>query len=247
MNLLDESIECSSCNEFIDTPVVLPCGHSICKYHVEEAEELLETNKTIECEKCHETHEIPEKGFARNRALENLIEKEIHSIDLGDEYKTALNKSNRFKDLLEEFKLAKNDPEAKIHSVISDLRNKVDLRREELKEEIDNEALAAIKKLDDFENECKSNLPSINDEFEHLDDMFKSWTKSVGDWNRDLNTFRKNTNKWKLIIDESTFRLKRLQSEFLTFNRKLFLDRINELNYSHLFISSDFHILRWCF
>lgn len=102
MNIINDLIKCISCNEALKLPVVLPCGHSICKHHVE-----VEVNKhkrrKIECDSCNETHEIPKKGFAPNIALEHLIKVNIDEIDLGEELNSVLDKCCEFEDLLDHF------------------------------------------------------------------------------------------------------------------------------------------------
>jgi hypothetical protein len=42
----------------------------------------------------------------------------------------------------------------------------VDLRREEMKKEIDNESLKMIEKLDEFEKDCKFNAKSMKSDRE---------------------------------------------------------------------------------
>ena len=147
----------------MQNPVILPCGHSICKHHEDEIRRNRE--KPI-CFNCSTIFEIPPNGLIPNKALEELIEKKIQSLDLGDEYNLAAKKFQEFNDLLENINDLKNSSEEKIHSTISDLRTRIDLTREQLKSKIDEEALKLIKKLDDYEKECKESLRSTNKELE---------------------------------------------------------------------------------
>ena len=236
MNLVSDSIKCTQCKETLKFPVVLPCGDSICKHHVDTKNE----SKTIECVICNELFDIPTTGFARNKALEKLLEKEIVSIDLGDEYNSAFGKCQQFNELLEKFNRSKNDPEMRIHSVISELRNKVDLRREELKQDVDKEALKIIQKLDEFKKLCKESIKSDS----KLDEKLKIWENHLKEWNGDMNTFKRNTNRWDSILSQSTSYLKDLQSELIKFNDSLFLNRLNEFKWLHLsFSNSIFHAI----
>ena len=170
MELISESIKCTSCKQVLKMPVLLPCGHCICRQHVTEAVEKSMTRQ-IECAICSEFFDIHENGFPRNRSLESLLEKNIEKLDLGEEYNSAVDKCNLFSDLLDDFNRIRNDPGMRIHSVISDLKNKIDLRREELKNEIDQEALKMIEKLDEYEKECKDSieLDDINKMEENLE------------------------------------------------------------------------------
>ena len=236
MNLVSDSIKCTQCKETLKFPVVLPCGDSICKHHVDTKNDY----KTIECVLCNEIFDIPTNGFVRNKALEKLLEKDINAIDLGEDYNSAFGKCQQFNDLFEYFNRIKNDPEMRIHSVISELRNKVDLRREELKQDVDKEALKIIEKLDEFKRQCKESIKSDS----KLDEKMKIWETNLKEWNGDLNTFKRNTYTWSNILSQSTSHLKDLQSELIKFNESLFLNRLNEFNWLHLsFSNSIFHII----
>ena len=240
MNLLGDSLKCAHCKETLKAPLLLPCGHCVCKRHEDFHKD---TTREILCNICRLYHQIPLKGFVKVKQFESLLEKEIESIDLGEGYNSAREKFQLFNDLLDHLKTLKNDPEMKIHTVISELKNKVDLRREELKQEIDKESMETIKKLDKFEKECKSNAESMKSDTK-LDEKLETWSNDVKQWQQILNSFKRNENKWKSILIESSSNLKKLQSEVCKFNENLFLNRLNEFKISNLFVSSDFHKIR---
>ena len=237
--LKSESIKCKSCGEILNQPVFLPCGHSICKSHQIEDNQ----NRKIECITCNKSFEIPTDGFAPNCDLESLLEQEIEEFKLGDEYKSELSKCTQFEDMLEQLKRIKNDPELRIHTVMSELRSKVDVRREELKQEIDKEALKMIEEIDEFEKECKSSIKSSCD----LDQKLDSWTNDITLCNQSLNSFKRDINNWKSALDKSTSNIKDLQTEYLNLYDRLFLNRLNELKCSHLSMSTNFHTIRFYF
>ena len=169
--------------------MLLPCGHCICKQHEE-----LHKDKTNEifCSLCGLFHPIPFNGFVRVKQFESLLEKGIDSIDMGEEYKLARDKCQLFSDLLDHLNTFKNDPEMKIHTVISELRNKVDLRREELKNQIDKETQKLIEKLDKFEKECKSSASSSEiDCFLSL--RIANWAKELNEWQQSLSTLKNDS------------------------------------------------------
>ena len=133
----------------------------------------------------------------------------------------SFHRFTQFEELLEHFKRLRNDPELRINSALSDLRNKVDLRREELKEDIDKEALKMIEKIDEFEKECKSYVSSIISSC-RLDQKLESWTNDLTACKLSLNSFKKDVTNCKSVLDKSTSNIKDLQSEFLKLNHDLF-------------------------
>ena len=240
MKIVNDTITCISCKEKLKAPVILPCGHSICKHHVDEEEEKSNKRRKIQCKSCNKTHNIPKNGFVPNKTLESLIEINIDQLDLGKEYNSVLEKLNDFEELLEQFNKAKNDPETRIHSVLSDLRNKVDLKREELKQDIDKKALEIIEKINEYEKECKESIKLHS----NLDSKICEWENELKQSRLFLNTLERNTVKWNEISNKMTSNLKDLQSEFFKLNGNLFLNRLNDFIYSDLKLTNDFHVVR---
>ena len=239
--LVDDVIKCPQCKEVFKSPVNLPCGHSICKHHIDEY--LINDNdrKKIECLVCKQFHQIHESDVLMpNKTIEILLKKNMEKIDLGKEYNSAIDKCNIFGDLLDKFNKIKNDPEMRIYSVISELKNKVDLRREEMKQEIDKEALKMIEKLNEYQKECKMKMKIDPDS--KLDEKLEDWKNNLKQWQIGLNTFD-NINRER-ILAESTSELKGLHSELLTFEESLFLNRLNQFKFPNIFSFNNQLILK---
>lgn len=221
-----DSIKCQQCMEIMNLPVFLPCGHTICKHHADKAIENKETN--IKCKLCDKLIEIPVNGFVPNRFVESLLN-EMKNAALEEKsksgYDLAIETVNSFEELLEEFNRIQNDPEMKIHSVINELRNKVDLRREKLKQNIDRNALTLIDRIDEFEKECKANASNVKSDCK-LDEKLEMFKNELDETRKSSVTF-KSVEKQMRIVDESKSAIKKLQSEFLKFNKRLFLNRLN--------------------
>jgi hypothetical protein len=225
MECLQESIKCKLCYQLLEKPVLLPCGNVICQKHQHESQE---NQSGIYCTVCDLNHEIPPNGgFVRIIPLENLINQNIDHIDFGEEYQLAYEKLNSFSDLLKRFEQLKNDPEYVISAKISELKAEIDLRREELKNQIDEEALAFIKKLDDYEVECKENIPSIKLEIEKSDKL-KEWKEDLDRWQQQMRTFKKDNEMWKKIYDEANRKYHQIDSHVLNLDYDIFLERFFE-------------------
>lgn len=66
-------IKCPTCIKILNLPVILSCGHTICKQHVDKA---LENNETsVKCQICDKLIGIPSDGFVGNRFAESRDEK----------------------------------------------------------------------------------------------------------------------------------------------------------------------------
>ena len=236
-----DALMCTSCKKMLKIPVILPCGHTICKHHVDEAANNNETNH-IRCDICLESYEIPANGFVRVRALEIQLENKPNlGQQLLSDFNLARDTCESFGEFLEEFNRIKSDPELKIHTVISDLKNKVDLKREEMKQEIDKKALTIIERLDEFERECKANLPLIESNCK-LDEKLKSLRNDLEQTRKSSLTFE-IFDKWRKIAEESKSAVKELQTELCKFNEHLFVG-INCFNSIDLSISNILYPIR---
>ena len=241
MECLLNVIKCTKCFEQLKNPVVLPCGNAICEKHQEESQR--EDNQSIYCSVCDLHHDIPNGGFVRNLALKRLIEQKIDSIDMGDEYHSAYDKLQDFSDLFERFEKLKNDPGDKIYSVISELKGKIDLRREELKSQIDKDALSIIKVFDDYEAECKENIASKIEDNTKLN----AWKEDLNRWRQQMRTFEKDIDKWTTIYEESSSKYDEMCTSYNELYDRIFLNRLDDyrdLDKHKLFIGTDFDMIK---
>ena len=144
MEIILDVMKCALCYELLESPVILPCSCSICKKHVQN-----QTNNVIRCEICRVEHQIPSDGFYANRALQKLIKAEITKLDFGNVHKIAKESCESVEETLNEFKVLLRDPSFYTHERISELKNAVQLKGEELKLKIDEEMWKLIDRLEE--------------------------------------------------------------------------------------------------
>ena len=234
-----DPIKCKTCEKILKKPVILPCGHSICQVHVDEAKT---SNSDIKCGRCMESHSIPEKGFNLNKDLEALIENKLDSLDLGEDYNYAFYKSRTFAYFVKIFEKIKNQPDMRIHDYISQVKNDIDLKREELKNEIDQKCLSMIEKLEEFEKECMANVDSVKSRFDDkLDEKLNEWRTKSEEFKNDLRSFE--SSKWKKV-KEVDLHIKEIRSELYDFDESLFLNRFNEIIIENWLISQGLNTIR---
>lgn len=227
------------CSKVLEKPVLLPCGHSMCKLHEEEVEGLT----TIGCNICQVDHNLISGGFPRVIALEKLIEKQIEHLHLGDEYNSTFKQYKDFSDLLDRFERLRKDPEVRIHEEIGDIKAKIDLRREELKSQIDREALKYIDILDDYEQGCKLNAVEIKSD-KDVETKLVAWKEEMKQWRQDLNTFKKDTKLWKRISDEILYAYDHMEIDYEQLEEDLFLNVLNGYKNLDINIGSEFDMIK---
>jgi hypothetical protein len=154
-----------TCNFFLEKPIILPCGSTICQEHVASFK-----NK-YSCSLCNNEHWIPKKGFPINKFADKTIKGSFHFNELQKKTKDSYEKLERI--IQEHDGLNSEDL---IYEYFSNLRNQVDLHREQQIEKINKKSEEIIKQLKEMEEKCKSNaskFEKINlDEFKNENMIF---------------------------------------------------------------------------
>ena len=144
------SFDCDLCNKLLVDPVVMPCGNSICKAHLNEVLTNISAEKnTFICFICQEEHYIPKNGFTIHKKLQNLLSLELNALEPSPLYEECKKKIENAKEKVVKIELLEKNPENYLYEYFEDIKRQVDLRREELKLKIDNYSDDIIRSIDD--------------------------------------------------------------------------------------------------
>ena len=184
MNKILNALKCAICRDILESPVILPCFDTICKKHVSK-----QINEVIRCEQCGVEHQIPANGFHPNNALQEIIDAEIANLELGSVHKEAKKSCESLEKALEEFEVLLKDPYFYPHERISELKNSVQLKGEELKLIIDEETKKFIERLEEYERQSKEFLSSKEFivESNKFDNELKIAQSNLHSWLESLN------------------------------------------------------------
>lgn len=129
MEKILKAIKCSICRNILVSPLLLPCHHSVCQRHVDEA-----INELITCNECGSDHQKrPNFPFPINMALAQIIEAQIAALDLGETHTDAKRTCEKLETVIKECEQLLNDPDNFTYKEINELERQLHLRREELK------------------------------------------------------------------------------------------------------------------
>lgn len=225
MDKVIKAIKCSKCQKTLESPVLLPCNHSICKKHVTEKN----IKDTLKCPKCGVNHKVPSSGFLLNEALSELISAKIDSIDLGRVHKEATdscNELNRFINIIDRLL---TDPSRFTYDEINRLRNKVHIRSEEMKLKIDEEAQKLLLKLDAYENRCRVSV-TTDAYFNERSKFELCKDKGLTDlawFKKELDEIKFDEVKWNVIKRMSSEKVRELEATVKSLKEELLLKEFN--------------------
>lgn len=230
MEAITNVIKCKFCKSLIESPIVLPCGISICKKH-----ELDSRNEnTLLCVACEMDHPIPENGFYPNHALQAMIDTRIIELDLGTEYNQALKSCKTLESTIGDIELLKLDPHFYIHEAIHKIKQKIDVKRDELKHRIDQEADKLITNLEDYETICKMNMnSSIKNQHQIHIDLEQSKLE-LQKWKNELSILKTDKEKWQSIVEKSKQLDQHLKDNLDKIRQLLMMNRFEEYNLMQL-------------
>lgn len=169
MNLFNRIIECKICNDTLKSPIILPCGDSVCKSHCNDDE------NELYCKICDKNHEKPIDGFPTNKLAESLLKSKIDEFEFGEQYKSALMTCSGLERSIALFDMLNKSAIDFIDIFIEKIKNKIDIKREERKFSIEQDYNSITKELIDLE--INSGLRELND---HIKNLIESYfeTKS---------------------------------------------------------------------
>ncbi|CAF0807271.1 unnamed protein product [Brachionus calyciflorus] len=160
--LTDEStILCPICHKEYDTPIILPCGESICSKCINP---LGEESDNFLCKLCNTIHEIPTNGFQLNKALIKVIETKNQSIpnpQVEKRINCFLEIENRLDRLKKDFENCKENIKDSTRLILNEIEVVADLKCKEINQVRDD----LIEKVLNYERVCLENYTNYSVEY----------------------------------------------------------------------------------
>ena len=168
---------CIICKNVLKDPVYLPCHCTICHAHLKLAKDGL-----IACETCGDEFVVNNIECKVNKIAKKALDAELHlSFEEKGLKKDIHELMLSLQQLHEQLNQEQNKFELKSHENFAEIKRKIDIQREKLKEKIDEISLAMIRKVEEHEAFYKLKLDdsrrikafNLNMEKESLDDVFR--------------------------------------------------------------------------
>jgi ABC-type Zn uptake system ZnuABC Zn-binding protein ZnuA len=101
------------------------------------------------------------KRFVINKLAESMLKIELDKISLGDAFIKVSKEIENLESSFNKFNWHIQDPRNFIYEHVSNIKRDVDLRKEKLKEKIDQICAEMIQKMDKYQQECYKNIESL--------------------------------------------------------------------------------------
>jgi len=202
MNLkdLENLTKCLLCKNIYETPIILPCAERIC---LKDLNWLLDQKSNrFGCLFCDEEHCLPEKGFRVDQKLNELVSMKLHKLDLSKLEKNRLAKvsCDKLHSNIVQIKSLREQPKLYLNEYFAQLRNEVDLKREQFKKRLEEIYEHMLKEIKEFEMECLNQTTSAHMTEENCSESgLEEIENKVKRWNQILNVFEFDEKNWDAI------------------------------------------------
>ena len=135
--------ECFICNKILLEPIKLPCNGRICAEHIQNL-----TKSVFECKSCKKEHFMHQHEFIRDLELQKQIDADRHLTANEKKHQSSINSLfEQMFELFADFSLKFNEFEYFNHEHFAELERQVEIRRENLKIQIDEISDEIIKQV----------------------------------------------------------------------------------------------------
>jgi hypothetical protein len=188
---LKQNLSCPQCTKIFRDPIVLPCGHTLCKEH-------LRACTTIDCLPCkREFINLNENSFVTNIVVANLVKDEnFLSQDEHDCKQTIIELFSSFEQCLDELSQTQSGFELEFFEHFQEIRRCIDIHRENahfqrFKSKIDEISLSMIDRTHVFE---KRYFASLNNVLKQQIQPIQIGSIDVEEETKKLNEFLRQSN-----------------------------------------------------
>ena len=217
---------CKWCSMKLVDPVVLPCGKTICSSHQVKFKRGKDNKKKAVCKLCDKEHRLSiNESFPVNDVVLNLLCSRIEKLNFNDldSYKSAEEKFRDLSELKEQFDRNKGNPDEFVFKYFSSVRNQIDLKREELIQEIHKFCLRLVEEVNAREKECSENLKHID--MQEVPEFVKKLEKDLIQWDASLKQLIVDESTWKMTSAKATEYIAQLKVELKEQEERMILGR----------------------
>ena len=217
------TFKCDLCSEIYITPIILPCGETICE---KDLEIFFNNSVKFQCTFCQEEHERPQKGFLLNKIVQQLLDLQVSRIDFRknfSKYEKCQTMLKEIADKLDEIYLIETDQDYFIHSHFENIINQVDVQREKLIAEINLYSDETIEKIKKDRDECINRKILISNECEKM-------KRNMDEMQLKLNSFDISDKKIEQILQNIEQMKPEIIQKLIQTKSKLLLNKSHEFS-----------------
>ena len=214
---INDLFKCKLCKKSYTNPILLPCGNVIC---LKDLDLICTDGLKVNCSLCEKEHQKPSDGFSIIKPLAEMMELRADRLNFGKNFEYGKNLLNSLDKILKQFSIISNHPKNFINEYFLELRKKCNVKREEIKTEVDNHFDQILKEIDKYQKGCETSskiFDEISTEIEMYRNNLKDWIKeydttSINEETRNRIIFESKSAKLKLEEKMNAYKMNLLKN-----------------------------------
>ena len=196
---------CKICNKIFDSPIDLPCLNTICKSHLNELKE-------TKCIFCNQLHDFLIEEPNINEVLSQTIALDLHLTNQEKILKKEI-EQKLAQTKVQTFDLTNNlvETESLSFDHFAEIMNKIDLKKERLKEKLEDIADELIRQTKECKYELENDLKShalkkvlSQKEIQNLELSFNEYARNVTNVKENFEIIKSSLFDNKVNLDEKS-------------------------------------------
>ncbi|RNA38602.1 tripartite motif-containing 13 [Brachionus plicatilis] len=208
------TLTCPICHKEYESPVILPCGESICSKCANPSGFL---SDNFLCKLCNSVHQIPENGFQQNKALIKVIESSKEAVSerkVEKRLRCFLEIEAAWDFLRKSFENCKENIKDSVRQIINDIEIVADLKCNQINQLRDD----LIEKVLNYERDCLENYTNYNTEYYEFVNELKPFESNKEKYVKN-NFLAAQTIKSQLGIEIQKFKSRISNFEIFSFKK----------------------------
>lgn len=208
------SLNCPICHKEYESPVLLPCGESVCSKCVNPVGPF---SNNFLCKLCNSMHQIPDNNFPPNKALIKVIESNRESVSekqVEKSLKCFLEIEAGWDFLKKSFENSKENIKDSVRQIINDIELVADLKCSQINQIRDD----LVEKVLNYERDCFENYTNYGIEYYKFVKELEPYQKNKESYVKD-NFLEAQTIKSRLGIEIQKFKNRISNFEIFSFKQ----------------------------
>ena len=223
-NPFEHFLTCEYCSRIFESPLLLPCGETICKRDLRDLYKE-EANNTIICFFCTEDHHIPDAGFAENKLINKLLNDYEDRLHISEIYGKAKRLCNSLETKLNTLENMKNKPSEYLDEFFTQVMHEIETSRNECKAIVDSIYERFNKDLSLFRFECQSQChTTVKPESAEEERIVREIRDKLEGWSFRLSKIAIEKAEIEPIENEAQSLMEQIEAKINELNEVLFLN-----------------------
>lgn len=179
---------------------------------------------------------MPMEGFMSNEVLKQMLEIEVNKLTFSPKFKKCQKAIVDLQDSADKLLTIQNDPSNYIYEYFEELKRQTDIRREDLKLQIDTYSDEIIRNIDDAQEACNK----MSKEENEITNLIDTLNGNMNDLLKRFDSFEFNDEKYDTILGEAVGLKPQMENCAENYKNNLIGNKVYSFKFDSGIVPKDF-------